>query len=84
MDKMVEKLQELDAHNYQVLRSLCEDRWDKYHSLVHAAAFMVEPQFQMGSQDMDTEVADGWDIVLERLERDIAKQRIIRDQLADF
>eukprot|EP00250_Pteridium_aquilinum_P027773 c35740_g1_i1 orf=130-441(+) len=51
---------------------------------MHAVGFMVDPQFQNGDQFTDPEVVDGWDIVLSRLEPNIAKQRAIKDHLADY
>eukprot|EP00250_Pteridium_aquilinum_P001972 c12183_g1_i1 orf=1-480(-) len=85
MDKMVEKLAQIepDVYKYQTLQRVCHDRWDAYHSPMHAAAFVVDPQFQTGNQERDVEVMDSWDEVLERLQSVAAKQRLIRDQLAD-
>ena len=85
-DKMVEKLKDIEPYvsRYEVLRTLCHSRWDDYHSPMHAAAFMVNPMFQLGTQFTDSEVMDGWDTVLDRLQPDATKQRLIKDQLADY
>ena len=61
MDTMVEKLEQIepDEQKYVVLRKLCQDRWDMHHSPMHAAGYMVDPQFQNGDQFTDLEVVDG-------------------------
>ena len=52
---------------YEEIKQLCVDRWNAYHSPLHAAAYILDPQFQHGLQWKDKEVMNGWNTILERL-----------------
>ena len=83
---MIEKLEELepDVDRYEEIRSLCVTRWNSYASPLHAAAYMVDPEFQGCGQESDGEVSDGWRRILDRLVLDASVRRKIRDQLANY
>lgn len=86
MDRMIEKLEEFvpDIDKYEEIRALCVSRWDSYASPLHAAAFMVDPEFQGSGQESDREVSDGWRHILDRLVPDAGIRRKVRDQLAAY
>ena len=86
MDRMIEKLQEFvpDEDKYEDIRALCVTRWNSYASPLHAAAYMVDPEFQGCGQESDREVSDGWRRILERLVPDADTRRKIRDQLSAY
>lgn len=84
LDKMIESLAriEKDSNKYETLHKLCQDRWNAYHSPLHAAAFVLDPEFQGCHQESDREVSDGWDEILYRLvPESSAARRVIKDQL---
>ena len=84
IDKMVERIKELEADpdKKEELRVLCQKRWDQYHSPMHAAAFVLDPEFQGTGQERDKEVSDGWDLILTRLVPDAVVRRAVRSQIS--
>ncbi|KAH7283413.1 hypothetical protein KP509_34G006200 [Ceratopteris richardii] len=61
---------------YEEIAAICVNRWNAYYSPLHAAAYMLDPEFQDKKQYADLEVANGWRIILERLIRDSATRRM--------
>ncbi|KAH7440678.1 hypothetical protein KP509_03G005700 [Ceratopteris richardii] len=86
MDQTIESLKKLvqEDEKYEEIPSICVRRWNAYYSPLHAAAFMVDPEFQDKKQYADPEVASGWRTILERLVPDNASRRLIRDQLSKY
>ena len=83
MDRMIEQLKaHVSDDDYDEIKTLCVTRWDAYYSPLHAAAYMVDPEFQGNKQEKDKEISNGFRIILNRLEPDAAKRRQIRDQLS--
>ncbi len=84
MDRTIEKLSDYvpDTDRCEEIRGLCEKRWNAYYSPLHAAAFMLDPEFQGKMQENDKEISNGWRIVLERLVPDAGARRKIKDQLS--
>ncbi len=66
---------------YEEIKQLCVDRWNAYHSPLHAAAYILDPQFQHGLQWKDKEVMNGWNTILERLVPDTKERTEIRKQV---
>lgn len=85
-DRMIEKIGEmgLSDEKYAEVRELCEARWNGYHSPMHAAAYVLDPEFQGCGQEADDEVMDGWETVLSRQVRDADKRRLVKDQLGFY
>ncbi|KAH7433433.1 hypothetical protein KP509_07G069500 [Ceratopteris richardii] len=86
MDRTIEALKTLvnDNDRYEELSAICVSRWDAYYSPLHAAAYMLDPEFQDKKQYADPEVANGWRKILERFVPDSAARRLIRDQLSKY
>ncbi|KAH7288100.1 hypothetical protein KP509_31G012000 [Ceratopteris richardii] len=86
MDRTIESLKTLvkDNDRYEEISAICVSRWNAYYSPLHAAAYMLDPEFQDKKQYSDPEVANGWRIILERLVPDSATRRLIRDQLSKY
>ncbi|KAH7288138.1 hypothetical protein KP509_31G014000 [Ceratopteris richardii] len=63
-----------EEEKYEEISSICVRRWNAYYSPLHAAAFMVDPEFQDKKQYVDPE----------RLVPDNASRRLIRDQLSKY
>lgn len=83
MDRMIESLKEMfkDKPHYKQVKSLCLKRWEAYHSPLHAAAYIVDPEFQGKGQHKDKEVSKGLRQTLDRLYTSEEDRRTIKDQL---
>ncbi|KAH7288868.1 hypothetical protein KP509_31G047500 [Ceratopteris richardii] len=86
MDRTIESLKTLvkDNDRYEEIAAICVNKWNSYYSPLHAAAYMLDPEFQDKKQYADPEVANGWRVTLERLVPDSAKRRLIRDQVSKY
>jgi len=86
IDKMIEKIQDLeaDADRLRVVKELCIARWEQYYVPLHAAAYVLDPEFQGKGQEFDREVMDGWDKILNKMFLDRTERRVIRTQLAYY
>lgn len=86
MDRMIEKLKGLVENDakYEELHELCVSRWDEYASPLHAAAYVLDPEFQGRKQEEDKEVSSHWRHVLSRMVPDAERRQDIRDQLSKY
>ncbi|KAI5057894.1 hypothetical protein GOP47_0027909 [Adiantum capillus-veneris] len=86
MDRMIEALEKLvpDPVQYAEIHGLCELRWNGYYFPLHAAAYVLDPEFQGRRQETDKEVSKGWRLALERLEPSSDIRRKIRDELLNY
>ena len=69
---------------YELVQDLCVSRWNAYHSPLHAAAYILDPEFQGKGQEEDKEVANGWMKILEKMVPDYDTRRKIRDSLSEY
>ncbi|KAH7293732.1 hypothetical protein KP509_28G039600 [Ceratopteris richardii] len=74
MDHTIQSLKTLvkDNDRYEEIAAICVNRWNAYYSPLHAAAYMLDPEFQDKKQYAD------------RLVPDSATRRVIRDQLSKY
>ncbi|KAH7438979.1 hypothetical protein KP509_04G039900 [Ceratopteris richardii] len=82
--KIVDSMERCIGKVYEAMDRTIESLWNAYYSPLHAAAYMLDPEFQDKKQYSDPEVANGWRIILERFVPDSATRRLIRDQLSKY
>ncbi|KAH7437821.1 hypothetical protein KP509_05G090800 [Ceratopteris richardii] len=77
-DRMVKEVSKLNISIPEMLdeiKDLCINRWNKMHSPLHAAAYLLHPIWREKCPDNDGEVNNGWIDVLERYTKgDLKKQ----------
>ncbi|KAH7297148.1 hypothetical protein KP509_26G055900 [Ceratopteris richardii] len=66
------------------ISEICISRWNSYYSPLHAAAYVLDPEFQSRKQYTDKEIMGGWMKVLERLVPSDIERRAIWDELAMY
>ena len=97
MDRMIENIRSIDidiqderkkAEAIAVkehIEELAVSRWNQYHSPLHAAAYILDPEFQHKGFALvsDNEVVRGWNEILQKMVP-FEERRKVRDALGSY
>ena len=80
MQTLIAHLKNLEEDEYirSELLQFASTRWMEYHSSLHAAAYILDPEFQGGNQESEMLVMQGWNEILEKLVPDDKIRREIK------
>ncbi len=67
LQQHVQSVQEISAAKRKEVEQLVTKRWEMLHSVMHAAGYVLDPEFQTHASTSNVEVMEGFMTMVERV-----------------